>query len=144
LTPELPRRAHGRVPWLPVLGRVVIDDPDWRFRDDGDGFYGTARLRVWNSLEPGHFAVVTARGDGLSVTSGAAAIWLALLRQLGEPLGLAEYWPGGESGPAHADLVLPPRNGCLEWQRLWPARPGHPLHGMLSTWWLVHGSEVLA
>jgi hypothetical protein len=143
LTPELPHRAHGRLPWLPGLSRVIIDDPQWRFRD-GHGPHGLARLRVWQALEPGHFAVVTAGGGGLSVTNGAASIWLALTRQFGEPLGLAEYWPEGESGTAHADLVLPPRNGSLEWQRLWPVHPSHPQHDLLSTWWLVHGGDILA
>lgn len=139
---DLPMR-DGR-PWLPMLAARCEDIREWAYHTP-EGC-GVARLRVWDTSDGGFFAVVTAAGDGLSVTNAADWIWRFLESRYGRPLGLAEFWPEGESGPAHADLVLPPppRGASPGWLALWPVPPANPLSGLLGFWWDVNGAEILA
>jgi hypothetical protein len=141
--PPLPSRR--REPWLPALGGLLRDEPDWLYQAASAGPFGKARLRVWQTPEGAMFAVVTETGQGLSVTNAATPIWRWLHCRYGVRVGLAEYWPEGQSGPAHVDLVLPPQKGFpQDWLRLWPVSDGNPHAALMSTWWSVYGDEILA
>jgi hypothetical protein len=126
--------------WLPTLGNRVLDVLNWRY-SDMSGMHGEARLRVWDTPDGGFFAVVTERGRGMSVTNATDGIWKRLTAMYGRPLGLAELWPEGQSGPAHLDLALPE---LRKWVRLWPAGDENPMSGLLAAWWAVHAGDVLA
>jgi hypothetical protein len=139
----LPQRRTSGVPYLPPLVHKVYDNPDWTFRPPQAPAPGTARLRVWDTADGGFFAVVTECGDGLSVTNGAQHIWQTLTRQYGQPFGLLELWPEGESGDLHADLVLESPQGGLSWSRVHPVHPSHPDAGMFDVWWDVYGGDIL-
>jgi hypothetical protein len=139
---DLPMRK-GR-PWLPMLQALCQDIPEWVYHPPGQ-CAGTARLRVWGTADGGFFAVVTETGTGLSVTNAADWIWRFLQSRYGLPFALAEYWPEGESGPAHVDLVQPSAGGAfLGWQALWPVGPDNPQADLLDFWWSMHGADILA
>lgn len=141
-TEPLPRRAP--MPWLPALGGLVEFDPMWSYRSAG--MEGICLLRVWKAGD-GHFAVVTERDMGLSVTNAAQAIRAALAERFGEPLALAEHWPAAQSPEAgeHVDLVLPPGfpdGQGRGWSALWPLSVRHPHYEVCRAWWEAHGEEI--
>jgi hypothetical protein len=147
--PPLPQRIPA--PWLPVLHELVLDDPMWVFRagPERGAPEGLARLRVWRAGETsGHFAVITEKGLGLSVTTGAREIWRVLAEQYGPPLGLAEHWPHEQSPHigVHVDLVLaPPHPGSEpEWSRLWPVHRYNPHYALFEAWWTAYGLDIIA
>lgn len=135
-TESLPRRDP--MPWLPTLGNLVAFDPLWSYRDF-DGVEGICLLRVWEAGD-GHFAVVTERDMGRSVTNAAQAIRAHLAALYGEPLALAEHWPAALSGKTgeHVDLVLPPDAPAP----LWPLSARHPRYEIYRAWWEAHGEEI--
>jgi hypothetical protein len=131
------------MPWLPALGDLVVFDPLWQFRDS-DGAEGICLLRVWQA-EQGHFAIVTARDMGRSVTTAARAIRRRLVAQYGEQLALAEHWTAEQAPEAgeHVDLVLPPLwPGGQGWMPLWPVGKTAPHYEVCQAWWEAHGLEV--
>jgi hypothetical protein len=137
----LPRRSP--MPWLPHLDELAHFDPEWVYRDS-DGAEGVAVLRVWRA-GPGHFAVVTEKGLGRSVTNAARAIRATLAAQYGEPLTLAEHWPLSQAPEAgeHVDLVLPATfNGGQGWSPLHPVGSRHPHAEILTAWWLAYGDQI--
>lgn len=138
----LPQRRTSGALYLPPLARKIRDE-GWHYKPRGSPA-GYTRLRVWDTAEGGFFAAVTETGSGLSVTNAAQHIWQVLVRQYGQPLGLLELWPEGQSGELHADLVLEDPQGLLSWSRLYPVHPGHPLAGMLGVWWAVYGEDITA
>ena len=87
---------------LPPLGKLVADDPFWRYPPAAMPGEDVAHLRVWLTTgpEPGHLAVVTGTGPATSVTQSAGQIWSR--RQVG---ALAR--PPGHS-PAPGAGVSPP------------------------------------
>jgi hypothetical protein len=137
---ELPKRTP--MPWLPALGELLVFDPLWSYK--AAGMEGICLLRVWRA-DDGHFAVVTERGMGLSVTNAAEAIRQALAERYGEPLALAEHWTA-EQAPVtgeHVDLVLPPRfPGGQGWSALWPLGTRHPHYAVCRAWWEEFGQEI--
>jgi hypothetical protein len=146
VTAPLPHRARqGRVPWLPEFGDLVADAPRWEYQPP----YlpaGACRLRVWEAAgQPGHFAVVTELGEGSSVTNAMDFIWKRVAAAYPGQLGIAEYWPEGENGSLHVDLVVDPLTGPLEWVRAYPApSQGNPLRSLVVSWWAVTGNDILA
>ena len=140
----LPRRRASGGLYLPALVSKVRDEPQWYYYPPQAAAPGRARLRVWDTADGGAFAVVTETGWGLSVTNAAGYIRQVLSRVHGQPLGLLELWPDGQSGELHADLVLESPRGGLTWSRLHPVHPAHPGSGQLGTWWLVYGDDILA
>jgi hypothetical protein len=137
----LPQRSP--MPLLPHLDELVRFDPLWEVRDS-DGAHGFFLLRVWRA-GPGHFAVVTEKGIGRSVTNAAQAIRAVLEAEYGEPLTLAEHWPVAQSPEMgeHVDLVLPPGfPGGQGWSPLHPVGPRHPHAEILAAWWLAYGAEI--
>lgn len=139
-TEPLPQRAP--MPWLPTLGNLVAFDPLWSYRDF-DGVEGICLLRVWEAGD-GHFAVVTERDMGRSVTNAAQAIRAQLAALYGEPLALAEHWPAALSGKIgeHVDLVLPPEFPAVLWSALWPLSVRHLHYEVCRAWWEAHGEEI--
>jgi hypothetical protein len=135
----LPQRSP--MPLLPHLDELAHFDPEWVYRD-ADGGEGMAVLRVWRA-GPGHFAVVTEKGVGRSVTNAARAIRVTLAAQYGEPLTLAEHWPASQAPVEHVDLVLPPGFSGQGWTPLWPVGPRHPHAEVMAAWWQAYGAEIL-
>jgi hypothetical protein len=135
--PTLPQRSP--MPLLPHLDEMVHFDSEWVYRD-ADGAEGMAVLRVWRAGS-GHFAVVTEKGVGRSVTNAARAIRATLAGQWGEPLTLAEHWPESQAPVEHVDLVLPPgsRNSHAP---LWPVGPRAPHAEVNVAWWMAFGAEI--
>jgi hypothetical protein len=129
--------------WLPQLEYVAAEDQRWRYGATWP--HGECILRVWHTAGGGYFAVVTETGRGLSVTNCAAGIYRRLReRYARHPFALAEYWPDGESGEAHVDMVHTPHEGTLQrWTRLWPTPDTNPLHDLLETWWAVNGADIV-
>jgi len=125
----------------------VYDDPLWAFRAEGYPATGVCRLRVWDAIEHGHFAVVSNLYGGLSVTNAAQDIWKALVTQYGLPFGLAEHWPDGAGTPEaeHVDLVYPGRLGRpAGWEPLWPVAPGSAHEDFRLAWWDRFGDQITA
>lgn len=135
MTESLPRRA-GSTLWLPVLGDLVVDER-LVYKRGAVGPRGVARLRVWDAVGGGHFAVVTDLGRGMSVTDARPGLRRMLQVRFGEPFAMAEQWPG-----SHVDLVLRPVDGEQATVRLWPDNPDSLLHGYVSAWWKTCGEAI--
>jgi hypothetical protein len=140
-----PARA-GKL-WLPALGEKVLDDRQWGYPDESQP-RGFARLRVWDvPSEGGSFAIVT-ESAGLSVTTAAYRIYMALAARYPEPFGMAELHPASARGPLHLDLVRPAVAGLhrMEWLRLHPTGIGGTVPGwspdIANLWMAVHGEAV--
>lgn len=145
MTEPLPQRTA--LPFLPIPGELVADDPRWSFQPERGGPRGYARLRVWRGLHRGHLAVVTPLDGDMSVTTAAAHIWKTLYGTYGPAFALAELWPAGEGidGELHLDLVLvEPGSQVARWQRLYPTGAENPLHDFASLWWLTAADDILA
>lgn len=143
--PFLPQRTS--LPFLPIPGELLVDDPLWTFQPEKGGPRGHARLRVWRGLHTGHLAVVTPVGDGMSVTTAAAYIWKTLYGMYGPALALAELWPASEGfdGELHLDLVqVAPGSQRAAWLRLHPVGEEHPLFNFASLWWLTAADDILS
>lgn len=143
--PSLPQRTS--LPFLPIPGELVVDNPLWTFQPERNGPRGYARLRVWKGLHRGHLAVVTPVDGEMSVTTGAACIWGTLFGMYGPALALAELWPAsaGLDGELHLDLVqVAPGSQRATWQRLYPIGEEHPLFNFASLWWMVAADDILA
>jgi len=97
----------------PRVAAVLNVTPDHldRYRDVED--YAAAKARLFGGQQPGDFAVANAR-DPRAVAMAAASRAELLTFGFGAPAPAAARDPGGEPGPAGAELVLSVHAGAPE------------------------------
>jgi hypothetical protein len=125
------------------VGNLIRDIPQWRYRcDEAGGRFGFARLRVWETGDRGHLAVVTEAGSPVSVTNAAGHIWAQLTADYPGRLTVLEHWPEGHSGPEHVDQVTGEGGRFTGWQPLFPPNPANPAYPYLARWLAEHGHLI--
>jgi hypothetical protein len=133
---------------LPPLGELVVDDPFWRYPAGGLAWEAVAHLRVWLTTgpEPGHLAVVTETGLGVSVTESAGHIWAELACRYGHSVVLFEHHPLPElgEGAETLDLVCIGADGSPHWTRVGPTPEDNPRHAGLELWMATDGHRIVS
>jgi hypothetical protein len=133
---------------LPHLGKLVADEPFWRYRAGGLDREEVAHLRVWltTGAEPGYLAVVTETGLAASVTESAGHIRAGLARRYGPAVVLLEHHlaPEFAEGAQTLDVVRFGADGSPRWSRIWPTPQEHPRHAGLEAWMAAHGYQILS
>lgn len=133
---------------LPPLGELVADEPFWRHPAWGLAREGIAHLRIWTTAAdpPGHVAVVTETGLGVSVTESAGRIWADLVRRYGPSLVLLEHQPAPDlaQGAETLDLVRIGADGSPHWSRIWPTPQENPRHAGLESWMATYGHQIVS
>jgi hypothetical protein len=133
---------------LPPLGKLIVDDPFWKYPAGVVAREGVAHLRVWLTAGPetGHLAVVTETGADASVTESAGRIWAEFARRYGRSVVLLEHHlaPQFGEGMETLDLVQIGADGSTHWSRVWPTPEDNPRHAGLNSRWLPAGTRSSA
>jgi hypothetical protein len=133
---------QARYPLPEQVGRQVRDIPRWGYQSDSTSVRGYGRLRVWETGDGGHLAVVTEDGSPVSVTNGAEHIWAQLAADFPGPLVVLEFYPEGQSGAEHVDQITGDGEQFVGWQPVYPPNVQNPRYEYLAAWLAEHGHLI--
>lgn len=128
---------------LPAVGQLEAEVPRWEYQWHHGG--GVCLLRVFESADAGHVAVVTELPDnpGVSVTNAAEFIYARLAACMA-PLVVFEHYhrDGGESWSQERLSRVYLSGRAAQWQPVWPCSPAHPEYEAHLLWAQVYFEQV--